>query len=195
MQNDGTTRRLFLLRSLTGMSSAWLALRLPEIIAAQEHAHHAGQSADTPKLEFFNPEQASEVEAIAAQIIPADDSPGAREARVIYFIDRALTTFDKDKQKDYTKGLRELQAAQKKMFPRSAWFSGLTSEQQIAVLKKIDKTEFFNLVRNHTVMGFLIDPTYGGNFDQIGWKLIGFEDRFNFKPPFGYYDRDYKETQ
>ena len=195
MHNDGTTRRLFLLRSLTGMSSAWLALRLPEIIAAQEHAHRGGQSPDTPKLEFLNPEQAIEIEAIAAQIIPTDDSPGAREARVIYFIDRALTTFEKEKQKDYTKGLKELQATQKRMFPKSAKFSELPSEQQIAVLKKIDKTEFFNLVRNHTVMGFLIDPTYGGNFDQIGWKLIGFEDRFNFKPPFGYYDRDYKETQ
>jgi hypothetical protein len=43
-------------------------------------------------------------------------------------------------------------------------------------------------------MGFFIDPAYGGNFNQIGWKLIGFEDKFNFKPPFGYYDRDYKET-
>lgn len=195
MDNDETSRRLFLIRSLTGVSSAWLALRLPEIVAAQEHAHHAAQSADSTKLEFFSPEQAAEVEAIAARIIPADDSPGAREARVIYFIDRALTTFDHDKQKDYEKGLKELQATQKKMFPKSAKFSDLSSDQQITLLKKIEKTEFFNLVRNHTVMGFFIDPSYGGNFNQIGWKLIGFQDQFNFKPPFGYYDREYKETQ
>ena len=25
----------------------------------------------------------------------------------------------------------------------------------------------------------------------VGWKLIGFEDRHVFQPPFGYYDRDY----
>jgi hypothetical protein len=25
----------------------------------------------------------------------------------------------------------------------------------------------------------------------MGWKLIGFEDRHVFEPPFGYYDRDY----
>jgi gluconate 2-dehydrogenase gamma chain len=195
MDNDGTSRRLFLIRSLTGVSSAWLMLRLPEIVAAQEHAHHAAQSADSTKLEFFSPEQAIEVEAIAAQIIPADDSPGAREARVIYFIDRALTTFDKEKQKEYAKGLKELQATQKKMFPKAAKFSDLASEQQITLLKKIEKTGFFDLVRTHTVMGFFIDPSYGGNFNQIGWKLIGFEDQFNFKPPFGYYDREYKETQ
>ena len=34
-------------------------------------------------------------------------------------------------------------------------------------------------------------PAYGGNRDGVGWKLIGFEDRHVFQPPFGYYDRDY----
>ncbi|MEK6320701.1 MAG: gluconate 2-dehydrogenase subunit 3 family protein [Acidobacteriota bacterium] len=195
MDNKDTSRRLFLIRSLTGVGSAWLALRLPEIVSAQEHAHHAAQSAESARLEFFSPEQAAEVEAIAAQIIPTDDLPGAREARVIYFIDRALSTFDKDKQQEYAKGLKDLQATQKKMFAKFAKFSELSSDQQITLLKKIEKTEFFNLVRTHTVMGFLIDPEYGGNFNRVGWKVIGFQDQFNFKPPFGYYDREYKETQ
>ncbi len=61
------------------------------------------------------------------------------------------------------------------MFPKNARFSDLNADQQISVLKKIDKTEFFNLVRNHTVMGFLIDPDYGGNFNQIGWKLFSLD--------------------
>ena len=193
MDNQDNSRRLFLIRSLTGVSSAWLALRLPEIVAAQEHAHHAAQSAGSTKLEFFSPEQAAEVEAIAAQIIPADDTPGAREARVIYFIDRALTTFDKDKQGQYVKGLKELQSRQNKMF-KSPKFSGLKSEQQIKVLKAFEKNEFFETIRAHTIMGFLCDPSYGGNYDKIGWKLIGFQDDFYFKSPFGYYDREYKET-
>jgi hypothetical protein len=34
-------------------------------------------------------------------------------------------------------------------------------------------------------------PEYGGNREGLGWKLIGFEDRHIFEPPFGYYDRDY----
>lgn len=192
MNTEDLSRRVFLIRSLTGASSAWLALRMPEIIAAQEHAHHAFQSAAPPKLEFFTAEQANEVEAVAAQIIPTDDTPGAREARVIFFIDRALTTFDKDKQPQYLKGLKELQAKQKKLFPSAAKFSHLNSEQQIMLLKKIEKTGFFNMVRTHTVMGFLCDPQYGGNYNQVGWKLIGFQDQFNFKAPFGYYDREYE---
>jgi gluconate 2-dehydrogenase gamma chain len=194
MKTEDVSRRLFLIQSLTGVSSAWLALRLPDILSAQEHAHHAAQSAEPVKLEFFTPEQAAEVEAIAAQIIPTDDTPGAREARVIYFIDRALTTFDKDKQNQYVKGLKELQAKQRKLFKNSTTFSTLTSDQQIKLLKAIEKSPFFETVRTQTIMGFFADPSYGGNYDNIGWKLIGFEDKFYFKPPFGYYDREYKEA-
>src|SRR5262245_39198911 len=195
MENDETSRRLFLIKSLTGVSSAWLALRLPEIIAAQEHAHQATQAAAPTKFEFLTPEQATEIEAIAAQIIPTDESPGAREARVIFFIDRALTTFDKDKQPHYTRGMKALDTKRKKMFKASSKFSDLSSEQQIKLLKAFEKNDFFELVRTHTIMGFLADPSYGGNYNKIGWNHIGFKDDFYFKPPFGYYDRDYKENQ
>ncbi|HZM88370.1 MAG TPA: gluconate 2-dehydrogenase subunit 3 family protein, partial [Blastocatellia bacterium] len=135
MDDQDASRRLFLIKSLTGVSAAWLALRMPEIVAAQEHAHQAVQSSAPVKFEFLSPEQAVEIEAVAAQIIPADDTPGAREARVIYFIDRALSTFDKERQPLYVKGLKDLQAKQKKMFKNAAKFSELNSEQQIRVLK------------------------------------------------------------
>ena len=194
MDDQDASRRLFLIKSLTGVSAAWLALRMPEIVAAQEHAHQAVQSSAPVKFEFLSPEQAVEIEAVAAQIIPADDTPGAREARVIYFIDRALSTFDKERQPLYVKGLKDLQAKQKKMFKNAAKFSELNSEQQIRVLKAFEKNQFFEIVRTHTIMGFFSDPSYGGNYDKIGWKLIGFKDEFYFKPPFGYYDREYKET-
>ena len=29
-------------------------------------------------------------------------------------------------------------------------------------------------MREHTVIGFLADPKYGGNRDYIGWKVIGY---------------------
>jgi hypothetical protein len=47
---------------------------------------------------------------------------------------------------------------------------------------------FFELLRTHTLYGFLGNPSYGGNRDRAGWKLIGFEDRMAYQPPFGYYD-------
>lgn len=33
---------------------------------------------------------------------------------------------------------------------------------------------FFDLVRTHTLQGFLSDPVYGGNRDMVGWRLVGF---------------------
>jgi gluconate 2-dehydrogenase gamma chain len=187
------SRRLFLIQSSAGLSGAWLMARWPDIVAAAQHAHHAAQSAAPPKLDFFTPEQAIEIEAVAAQIIPTDDTPGAREARVIYFIDRALATFDSDKQPLYKQGLAVLQARARRA--GLAKFSEMNSARQIAVLKRIEKSPFFQQLRAHTILGFLANPEYGGNHEQAGWKHIGFEDQFAFTPPFGFYDRDYKPEQ
>jgi gluconate 2-dehydrogenase gamma chain len=147
-------------------------------------AAQAGQT----KLQFFTPAQATEVEAMAAQIIPTDETPGAKEARVVNFIDRALATFAKNNQPQYTKGLDELQAQTKQLFPTATTFSALTAPQQIQVLTAMEKTPFFNTVRTHTIIGFFASPVHGGNHDKIGWALIGYDDSLNHKPPFGYYD-------
>lgn len=132
---------------------------------------------------------------MAAQVIPSDETPGAREAGVVYFIDRALTTFDHDKQPLYTQGLQDLEAKTHELFPSARRFSALTSPQQVRILKAIEKTDFFELVRIHTIMGFLSNPEYGGNRDKAGWKMIGFEDEFVYEPPFGFYDRDEHPTK
>jgi gluconate 2-dehydrogenase gamma chain len=124
------------------------------------------------------------VESVAAQIIPTDDTPGAREAKVIYFIDRALTTFDRDKQPLYTEGLKDLQTKTRELFPNTERFSSLTAAQQIQLLSAIERTPFFEQVRLHTIGGFFADPKYGGNAGKVGWQLIGFEDKFHWSPPF-----------
>ena len=190
MSTGHSSRRQFLLGSLSGMSSAWVALRWPAILAAQEHAQRAAESGQPAQFEFFSPQEAAEIEAVTAQIIPTDDAPGAREAHVVHFIDRALATFDRDKQPAYTQGLKDLQRRTQQLFPAVNRFSSLTPAQQIQVLTAIEKTDFFELVRLHTIMGFLAKPEYRGNYNQSGWKLIGFEDQMTFEPPFGYYDAE-----
>jgi gluconate 2-dehydrogenase gamma chain len=190
MERREIPRRRFMRQSCAGLSSAWLLARWPEILAAQEHAHRLAQSAAPAKFEFFTPAQAAEVEAIAAQIIPSTDTPGAREARVIYFIDRALATFAAQERPAFLKGLKQLPAQVRKLSPQTRKFSALSSAQQIQVLKAIEATPFFELARTMTIIGMFANPEYGGNHDQAGWKLIGFEDRFVFKPPFGFYDRE-----
>ena len=213
MNKRRTSRRFVLVGAASGLSSAWLASNWPGILAAQERARQAAKSGQPAEFGFFSPAQAVEVEAMAAQIIPSDSTPGAREARVVHFIDQALITFARDTQARYTQGLKDLQMKTRELFPgadrikpqsphggddrgfppgSALEFSGLASAQQVQLLKAIERTEFFTLVRQHTIMGFFSDPKYGGNYNKVGWKLVGFEDKFAFEPPFGYYDRDYK---
>jgi len=147
------------------------------------------------KLEVLNAEQAAEIAAAASRIIPTDDTPGAREAGVIYFIDRALATFASDNRDDYEKGLPVLQAKTRELYPDISKFSLAAPEQQDAVLKALEGQPIFELILSHTVMGFLCDPSRGGNRGKVGWKLIGYDDSPAFAPPFGYYDRDYPGWQ
>jgi gluconate 2-dehydrogenase gamma chain len=158
---------------------------------ATHHAHAATQRPGHAALVFLSAADAADVEAVAAQIIPTDDTPGAREAGVVYFIDRALATFLSQLATDYRAQLAAFQAACHAQHPGAASFASLASDQQIAYLKTVDRTPFFDSTRLLTLLGMFTLPAYGGNRDGVGWKLIGFEDEHMFQPPFGYYDRDY----
>ena len=188
MTTPDRSRRSFLVGSAAGLSSVWLAAHWPAILEAEAYAQQAGASGQPATFAFFTAEQAADVDAMASQIIPTDDTPGAHEARVVYFIDRGLKTFLKDSQPAYTQGLKDLQAKTKELFPSAGKFSALTSAQQIQLLTSIETTPFFATVRTHTITGMFASPIHGGNFNKAGWELIGFEDKLNFKPPFGYYD-------
>jgi len=204
--NEFVSRRHFLARGVRGLSAAWVATHWPAVLAAAKHAHTSTLSDSPPKFEFFTQEEAKEIDAITARIIPTDDTPGAREAGVVYFIDRGLKTFATDDQKTYREGLPELQARVTELFPGVSRFSALTAEQQDEVLHSFDEQttpsrrpfrarpgaqNFFDTLQQHTIAGFLIDPDYGGNHDGAGWKVIGRERAHMFQPPFGYYDKDY----
>jgi gluconate 2-dehydrogenase gamma chain len=187
MTTRGTSRREFLINSVSGLGAAWVAANYSSIVEAAEYAQ-SGAAGQPVKLAFFSEAQAAEVGAMAAQIIPTDETPGAREARVLNFIDRALVTFDKDQQDAYTQGLKDLDAQTKQLFPSAARFSALSSDQQIQVLTAMERTPFFNTVRTHTISGFFASPVHGGNYNKAGWKLVQYDDSLNHKPPFGYYD-------
>lgn len=206
MLND-LSRRNFLTRAGGAVSAVWLSAHWPAIVAAAEHAHQAGKSSAPARFQFFSPEEAAEVDAITARIIPSDETPGAREAGVVYFIDRALTTFAADDQKTYREGLPAVQARTRELFATIPRFSAASPEQQDQVLRSFDEpagssrsprrrianSSFFQTLRAHTIIGFLIDPDSGtgGNRASAGWKVIGRDPDHMFQPPFGYYDKDY----
>lgn len=209
MMND-LNRRDFLLRSCSGLMAIWVSSHWPSLCSAATHARHAVQAPETAKLSFFTPAQAKEIDAICARIIPTTDTPGAREAGVVYFIDRALTTFAVEQQNDYRQGLPELEARTHEMFATVDKFSSATPEQQDELLRSYDETaakpsrrpfrgmggaNFFETVRTHTIVGFLLDPDAGGDPKGVGWTVIGRDREHMFHAPFGYYDKDYAGWQ
>ena len=205
------SRRRFLSQAGIGVSAAWVSAHWPEMVSAATHAHQAAQSGAAYKFEFFTPAEAVEIDALSARIIPTDDTPGAREAGVLYFIDRALVTFGSGDQQKYRDGLVELQSAVPAKFPGVEKFSALAPEQQDELLHTIETNQtekaprrrrlnsgqtFLEALRVATISGFLIDPEADlGNRGGVGWKMIGREPAHSFQPPFGYYDKDYPGWQ
>jgi gluconate 2-dehydrogenase gamma chain len=144
-------------------------------------------------LLFLNPLEAAAVEAFAARIVPGDeDDPGAREAGVVTYVDHSLAGFMRDQQSFYREALRALDGlCQERQGQR---FAELGEQQQDALLAQLDAAAFgdgppealagderlglltrlFAMLREHTIQGMFCDPTYGGNRDACGWKLVGF---------------------
>jgi gluconate 2-dehydrogenase gamma chain len=188
MNNDELSRRSFLIALAEAIGVTAGGLSWSEIARAADEAQAASQA---NSITFLTTSEAADVEAIAAQIIPSGDTPGAREAGVVYFIDRALTSFFSHLAADFRTRLGEFQTSCHARNPDAESFAALSSERQIEFLKTVDQTPFFNTMRSLTVLGMFSMPVYGGNRKGMGWALIGFEDRHVFQPPFGFYDRDY----
>ena len=187
------TRRLFLGQAGASLGLLWLGSLTPDLLAqAHAHAQEAGKTG-AKTYRFFTPQQAAEFDAFSAQIIPTDDTPGAREANVVHFTDYVLATIDNDQQAQVTDALKALRDQVAKTVPGATSFAVLNSAQQIEVMKAMEKTDDFGVLRGFVLTGFFCDPSMGGNKDKVGWKLIGFQDDFLYKPPFGYYDAHYDE--
>jgi gluconate 2-dehydrogenase gamma chain len=192
MATDDLSRRSLLHAILTTLGAAALPISWAEMARASPVAHGDAYQGVGAGLSFLNDAQAADVDAVAAQIIPTDDTPGAREAGVVHFIDQALATFLSPIAADYRTQLAEFQVTFRERHPAATSFATLQSEDQIAYLKTVERTQFFDATRLLTLLGMFTMPAYGGNRNGAGWKLIGFEDRHAFRPPFGYYDRDYQ---
>jgi gluconate 2-dehydrogenase gamma chain len=125
------------------------------------------------------------VDAIAARLIPTDHEPGAREAGCVNFIDKALANEDAAARPVYTAGLRGVDAVARTQ--AGAAFVELDAEAQDAALRSIEdgkatgwpkgnvgSADFFAQIWMHTLWGFLADPSYGGNRDFGGWRVLAY---------------------
>lgn len=139
-------------------------------------------------LRFFTAAEARVVQAAAERIFPSDASgPGATEAGVVIYIDRQLAgPYGHDKYR-YTKPpfveTGPEYGYQGKETPREVYragiaglgnFAGLNAAEQDQKLRSIQSSNFFKLLRQHTLEGMFSDPMHGGNAGMVGWQMIGY---------------------
>lgn len=135
------------------------------------------------QLRALTTEQAAALDAITARLIPTDENgPGAREAKVLRYIDRALATAYREQQPAYAAGLAALDRYSRTRF--RGRFADLAPDKQDMVLVSVEQGDapgfepsssvFFATVLQHTLEGMFGDPFWGGNANFVGWDLIGF---------------------
>ncbi len=155
--------------------SRWLPCGANSLEACEQSANsisdpsHSTGSLDHSSAyvpQFFEPRDFTTVEILTEMIIPTDDKPGAREARVADYIDFIVSSaaeFRPGLQQEWMAGLRLLEGASRSKYANS--FDGLSAEQREALLTEMSLPErdpqvnhpgygFYRLVKEMTVEGF-----------------------------------------
>jgi hypothetical protein len=138
------------------------------------------------EFKFFTPYQATIIDEVTSLIIPTDQDPGAREAGVVFKLDRIISR-SYNLKKEYTKGIEWLDYMAEKTSDKES-FLDLTHDEKIKVLKIADSgraslahkvyllmryrdtisaRKFFRMIRRQTFEVFYTS--------EIGWKVVAFQ--------------------
>lgn len=185
MNSDRLTRRGFLADAGRVAAGSLLALQIPWLasLTACESHDASGDGA----LTTLTATEAATMRAFAAQILPADDMPGAVELGAVRFADRALATpYFAPSLRVVRAGLADLDARARRGYGRS--FAALPAGDQVAVMKSVEGEPFFAAARTLVLTGAFAEPSYGGNRGGAGWTMIGIDHRPSYTAPYGWYD-------
>lgn len=177
MANQSPDRRAV----LEMMAKAAIASQFPGFsrwIFAAEHQHATTAPVQPRPVnyqpQFFTGREYRTLEALTEIIIPADESPGARDAGVSEFIDFMAAHGEKEVQNPMRDGLGWLDDRAKQKYNHT--FVELSPDQQTEILKEIasrkaEGHEFFRLIRRYTVMGYYTSRIGLEELDYPGLKL------------------------
>ena len=173
-EGPGLSRRTFLRRAGAAGAVAMVPAGVMAPVAA---------AAATDPLRTFTPEQATTLEAVLERLIPSDATgPGAKEAKVLRYVDWALAGQLGAFKDAYVAGLAGLDAYATRT--RGGAFASLPGDQQDAILSEMeagratgftpDGKSIFEMFRTHALQGMFGDPAHGGNVGFVGWDLVRF---------------------
>ena len=174
-QADASVSRREFVAGVAALSAVWL-------VAGAACTRESSWGGDSTKLVHFSPAQAAQVDAITARILPSDDGPGAREAKVIRFLERQLDGPLLRRRPAMQQGALLIDKWAQKRFGRG--FAGLEAAQQDEILGQLARAEIpvksfpqaalFRALHSLTLEGYLADPSHGGNDGEAGWRAVGF---------------------
>ncbi|NIL95212.1 MAG: hypothetical protein GTO71_12435 [Woeseiaceae bacterium] len=189
MSPEDLSRRMFLKSSGALAGASYLRILAPGLAVIAQAACTA-RDAEAP-FAVLGAEEARDFAAIAARIIPTTDTPGATEAGVIHFIDRAFGAEMSGQLEFARNSMTEFNNALRGKHGDTARLDELDEETQDDFLTSQEQTPLFNMVRTMTIFGFFAMEKYGGNKGKVGWDLLGFDGNHGpWTYPFGYYDAE-----
>jgi gluconate 2-dehydrogenase gamma chain len=134
----------------------------------------------TGPFQTFSRDEARIVEALCDQVIPVDESPGAKQAGVLYYIDRQLAGPLHRFEPAYHDGLAKLREECHSKTGKG--FGELPFAEQTKFLQDLEAghaeelNSFWRMVIDHTMQGFYGSPAHGGNRDEASWEMLGIRD-------------------
>jgi gluconate 2-dehydrogenase gamma chain len=143
----------------------------------------AGVSEAQEQLRALTAAHGEVLEAVLETLIPADEhGPGAREARVLRYVDGALAAELRAELPFYENGIEATDAWARARHGRGfaeldeAGRAGVLSEIQDGTAEGFEPSSaaFFMGLRELALQGMFGDPRHGGNEGYAGWELLGY---------------------
>ncbi len=138
-------------------------------------------SGDAGKPQFFDEHQNETVVALTELIIPATDTPGAKEAQVNRYIDLMLSESPAETQRRFLQGLVWLDGYSQRTY--AAPFVKCSASQQTSILQNLDAASdaglkpgvaFFREIKRRTVAGYYSSKTGHAELNKGGRVPVTF---------------------
>ena len=184
--SNGLTRRTFIgvIGSFSVLSSFIPFNYLPSLFASETSDALKSKKQLDGNFKFFSPDQAAVIEQVTSLIIPSDDSPGAREAGVVFEIDKTVAENQKLKN-GYTKGIESLHQIAKQMGGKDS-FLDLSQDEMMDILNMAYATktppkrgmlnQYGSILPGILLINHLIRETIQIFYtSEAGWEVVDYQ--------------------
>lgn len=176
--NSGLSRRVFLQQTGTAALLAGLVIYKPCI------AKSISSPNKTEASNSFSKHHIAVLEATQLQLFPADgDGPSARDLNALSYLEWALTDPKNREDGDRAfiiKGIVWLEELSSKAYKKS--FTKLSTKQQHTLIQQLSESKkgdsWISLLVYYLLEALLLDPVYGGNTNEVGWKWLAHQPGF-----------------